>query len=72
MLKSLIIQGLIKLLEENVSIICKQSDEKVISSVLDEAKATFLNKLKAECTKKYQNFNTKITIDQKNRLPETM
>lgn len=55
-----------------MSIICKKSDESTIQSVLDESKKTFITKLKSECGKKFDKFDTSITIDQKNRLPETM
>lgn len=55
-----------------MSIICKKSDESLIQSIIPEAIKEFLKTLKEECTKKYVNFDTKVTIDQKNRLPETM
>lgn len=63
---------MIKLLEENVNIICKKTDVNLITDVMNDAKSIFLNKLKSECTKKYQDFKTNITIDQKNILPETL
>jgi V-type H+-transporting ATPase subunit E len=70
-LKNLIIQGLIKLLEENVSIFCKKEDYDVVNSVIDQAKNEFLDLLKRE-SKKYKNFNTNIIVDTKYYLPETV
>ena len=60
------------MLEEHVSIVCKKSDEALIQSIMEESKNIFLKTLKEECSKKYSNFDTKLTIDPKNRLPETM
>ena len=42
----------------------------LIRGLCDEARQTFLTKLKAESTKKYSDFNTTITIDTKFHLPE--
>jgi len=66
------LKGLIKLLEENVNIICKKSDEGLIQSLLQDSKNEFLKNLKAGSTQKYRNFDTNIVIDKKNYLPEKM
>ena len=42
-LKNLMIQGFIKLLEENVTIVCKKDDYDVVVSVLEQAKTPTLN-----------------------------
>ncbi len=41
LVKNLIIQGLIKLMEPEVNIRCKKSDEKVVQSVLESASAEY-------------------------------
>jgi V-type H+-transporting ATPase subunit E len=70
-MKNLIIQGLIKLLEDEVNIICKKEDYDLVCSIVNQAKEEFLIKLKSE-SKKYQAFNTEITVDTKYHLPEAM
>ena len=70
-LKDLIIQGLVKLLEENVHIICKKSDFKVVSSLIEECKVAF-NNLIAKESNKAKSINVNITIDEKYFLPDTV
>lgn len=70
-LKNLVIQGLIKLLEDKVVIVCKKSDVEVIQSILDEAKAEFLDLLKRD-SRKYKNFDCDVEINSKYYLPETL
>lgn len=70
-IKNIIIQGLIKLLEENVNIVCKKTDFDLVTSVLEQAKTEFLELLKREA-KKFKNFNVNITVDTKYYLPETV
>ena len=43
-LKNLMIQGFIKLLEENVNIICKKEDYNVVCGLVEQAKKEFLEK----------------------------
>lgn len=68
-LKNLIIQGLIKLLEENVNIVCKRDDYEMVNSVLEQAKGEFLDILKRE-SKTYKNMKINIIVDTKYYLPE--
>jgi V-type H+-transporting ATPase subunit E len=70
-IKNLIIQGLIKLLEENVTIFCKKDDYEIVNSVIDQAKTEFLDLLKRE-SKRYKNFDTNIVVDTKYYLPDTV
>jgi len=70
-LKDLIIQGLVKLLEENVHIICKKSDFKVVCSLIEECKVAF-NNLIAKESNKAKSINVNITIDEKYFLPDTV
>lgn len=70
-LKNLIIQALIKLLEENVNIICKKEDLELVNSVLDQAKSEFLDILKRE-SKLFKNMKINITVDTKYHLPDTL
>jgi V-type H+-transporting ATPase subunit E len=68
-LKNLMIQGFIKLLEENVNILCKKEDVEVVTSVVETAKNEFLDLLKRE-SKKYKNFKMNVTVDPKYFLPD--
>lgn len=70
-LKNLIVQGFIKLLEENVNIVCKKEDYDIVCGMLDSAKQEFLEKLKKE-SKKFKNFSFNATVDNKFFLPESM
>jgi V-type H+-transporting ATPase subunit E len=70
-LKDLIIQGLIKLLEEQVVIVCKKDDLETIKSVLEEAKTEFLELLKRD-SKKFNNFNCTIEMNTRYFLPESL
>ena len=70
-LKNLMIQGFIKLLEENVNIICKKEDYNVVCGLVEQAKKEFLEKLKKE-TKKYAKMTMNVTVDSKYHLPDTL
>ena len=70
-LKNLMIQGFIKLLEENVNIICKEEDYDVLCGLVEQAKKEFLEKLKKE-TKKYAKMTMNVTVDSKYHLPDTL
>lgn len=70
-LKDLIIQGFIKLLEENVNIICKKEDYNIVCGLVDQAKNEFMDKIKKEA-KKGTKINLNVTVDSKYYLPETL
>lgn len=70
-LKDLIIQGFIKLLEENVNIICKKEDYNIVCGLVDQAKNEFMEKIKKEA-KKGTKINVNVSVDSKYYLPETL
>ena len=72
LLKDLLIQGFIRLLDDRINVICKKEDYEVVKSLIDEAKNEFLNKLKKEAKKSAQINDMQISLDQKYFLPETM
>ena len=71
-MKNLIIQGFIKLLEENINIICKKEDYNLVNSIVDEAKEEFLEKIKKEAKKSINLSKMNVTIDNKFYLPENL
>ena len=72
LLKDLLIQGFIRLLDDRINVICKKEDYEVVKSLIDEAKNEFLNKLKKEAKKSAQINDMQISLDQKYFLLETM
>ena len=70
-LKNLIIQGFIKLLEENVNIVCKKDEFELVSSLIEPAKETFLEMLSKQ-SRKYRKFQMNVTVDTKYYLPNEM
>ena len=68
-LTKLIIQGLIKLLETEVNIICRKQDVDLVKSVIKDAAEQF-TKMMHEQTVKYKNFEVNISVDEKYFLPE--
>jgi V-type H+-transporting ATPase subunit E len=70
-LRNLLVQGFIKLLEENVNIICKKEDYDVITGVVAEAQDKFLELLNKE-SKKFKNFKMVVSVDTKYYLPDYM
>lgn len=68
-LKNLMIQGFIKLLDENINIVCKKDDYEIVKSVVDQAKSEFLEILNKESAK-YKNLKLNVTVDTKYYLPE--
>ena len=70
-LKNLMIQGFIKLMEENINIICKKEDYNIVCGLVEQAKTEFLEKLKKEA-KKGTKLNMNVTVDSKYYLPETI
>ena len=71
-LKDLLIQGFIRLLDDKINVLCKKEDYELVKSLLDEAKNEFLEKLKKEAKKSVQMNDFQVTIDEKFFLPETM
>ena len=71
-LKDLLVQGFIRLLDDKINILCKKEDLDIVKSLVEEAKTEFLEKLQKEAKKNAQIENLQITIDEKYFLPETM
>ena len=71
-LKDLLIQGFIRLLDDKINVLCKKEDYSVVKEILEEAKNEFLEKLKKEAKKSVQLDHMEVTLDDKFYLPETM
>ena len=71
-LKDLLIQGFIRLLDDRINVICKKEDFDVVKSLIEEAKSEFLEKLKKEAKKTSQINDLQVTLDEKYFLPENM
>jgi V-type H+-transporting ATPase subunit E len=71
-LKDLLIQGFIKLLDDNINVICKKEDFDVVKGLLAQAKKEFLVKLKNEAKKSAQINDLQVTLNEKYFLPEYM
>lgn len=61
----LIVQGLLMLLEDQVDIRCRECDQKLVESVLDDARAKYAEKIKEEV--KVEK-SCKLAIDTQNHL----
>lgn len=61
LLKDLIVQSLIRLMESEVYVMCRKSDESIVNSVLDEAAADY-KKLMAEKVKKLEGKEPPLNI----------
>jgi V-type H+-transporting ATPase subunit E len=70
-LKNLLIQGFIKLLDENVNVICKREDYQIVCSLLEESKKLFVEMMTTQ-TRKYKNFKINVTVDNKYFLPDSL
>lgn len=68
-LTKLIIQGLIKLLETEVNIVCKKEDVELVKSILQEAKSQFVSLMKEQSVK-FKNIDVNISVDEKYSLPD--
>lgn len=68
-LTKLIIQGLIKLLETEVNIVCKKEDVELVKSILQEAKSQFVSLMKEQSVK-FKNIDVNISVDEKYNLPD--
>ena len=71
-LKDLLVQGFIRLLDDKINVLCKKEDFDLVKGLIDEAKNEFLEKLKKEAKKSAQIENLQVTLDEKYFLPETM
>lgn len=71
-LKDLLVQGLIRLLDDKINVICKKEDFDIVKELIEEAKTEFLEKLKKEAKKSAQIENLEVTLDEKYFLPENM
>ena len=71
-LKDLLVQGFIRLLDDKANVLCKKEDFDIVKSLIEEAKNEFLEKLKKEAKKSAQIENMQVTLDEKYFLPETM
>ena len=71
-LKDLLVQGFIRLLDDKINILCKKEDLDIVKELVEEAKTEFLEKLQKEAKKNAQIENLQVTIDEKYFLPETM
>ena len=72
LLKDLLIQGFIRLLDDKINVLCKKEDFDLVKSLLNEAKNEFLEKLKKEAKKSVQMNDFQVTLDEKFFLPETV
>ena len=72
LLKQLLIQGLIKLIEPKVTLRCRESDHSILAAVIDDAvseyKQLMLSQVKMLEGK--DDIPCVVTIDENNRLPE--
>ena len=72
LLKKLLVQGLIKLIEPKVTLRCRQSDVSTLQSIIDDAvseyKQSMLSQVEALAGK--DDIPCAVTVDQKNFLPE--
>jgi len=68
-LTKLIIQGLIKLLESEVNIVCKKEDLELVKSILQDAKSQFVTLMKEQSVK-FKSIDVNITVDEKYYLPD--
>ena len=71
-LKDLLIQGFIRLLDDKINVLCKKEDFDLVKSLIDVAKKEFLEKMKKEAKKSVQLKDFSVTLDEKFFLPETM
>ena len=71
LLKNLIVQGLIKLMESNVRIMCRESDEDIVKDVLEEAAQEYKTLMKEQVLAlRGQEPPCNLEIDPKKYLPE--
>jgi len=73
-LKDLLIQGFIRLLDDNINVVCKKEDYDLVKDLIEVAKKEFIDKLQKEAKKAVQIDPNKfiVTLDEKYFLPTTM
>ena len=72
LLKNLLVQGLIKLIEPKVTLRCRQSDVETLSSVIDEAVSTYKESMLSQVAalEGKSDIPCVVTVDDQNFLPE--
>ena len=66
LLKDLIVQGLVKLLDRDVTLRCRQADLSFVRAVMDDAKSTYLELIQRETGKSY---DLTLRLDEAEFLP---
>jgi hypothetical protein len=61
-LKNLIIQGMIKLLEEEVELLVRECDVQLTEGLIAECEAEYKQIMEAACAHREATFNTKLSI----------
>lgn len=72
LLKNLLVQGLIKLIEPKVTLRCRQSDVNILSGVIDDAVAQYKESMLSQVValEGKDDIPCVVTVDDKNFLPE--
>ena len=72
LLKQLLIQGLIKLIEPKVTLRCRESDHSLLAAVIDDAVSEYKQLMLAQvkALEGKEDIPCTVTIDENNRLPE--
>ena len=72
LLKDLLVQGLIKLYEKEVTLRCRESDVDLLESVIDEAVSEYKQLMLDQCAalKGKSDITCNVKIDRKRHLPE--
>ncbi len=70
-LKDLLIQGFIRLLDDKINVLCKKEDFELVKGLIDEAKKEFLERMQKEAKKSVQINDFNVVLDEKYFLPET-
>jgi len=72
LLKNLLVQGLIKLIEAKVTLRCRQSDISILESVIDDAVSTYQQAMlsQVESLKGRSELPCRVEIDRERFLPE--
>jgi len=72
LIKDLLIQGFIRLLDDKINVLCKKEDYQLVQGLIDEAKKEFIERSGKEVKKSSQIKDFEVTLDDKFFLPETM
>lgn len=72
LLKDLLVQGLIKLIEAKVTLRCRESDVSILQSVIDDAISEYQQKMlsQVEALKGKDDLPCRVEIDRERYLPE--